>query len=99
MAWSNSIAYGAKPDGAVVHMNLADVDSDAVIVATEHGAATAGVVADATVRAGVVSMTHGRSAENPGALTSETSDVDDLTAMPRVAGLGVRVTPAPQPPS
>jgi hypothetical protein len=44
------------------------------------------------VRAGVVSMTHGHPAANPGDLTSDTTDVDPLTAMPRASGLEVRVS-------
>ena len=51
------------------------------------------IAADPTVRAGVVSITHGHLDENPGDLTSGDIDVDPLTAMPRVAGLEVRVTP------
>ena len=41
---------------------------------------------------GVVSISHGHLDENPGDLTSGDVDVDPLTAMPRVAGLDVRVT-------
>ena len=93
MAWSNSIAYGAAPDGAVVRMHPADAATDAVTLATRHGRITARIAADATVRAGVVSITHGHLAENPGDLTSGDIAVDALTAMPRVAGLAVRVAP------
>ena len=99
MAWSNSIAYGAAPDGAVVRMNPADVDGDAVTLTTEHGArhgrrrrrrdgARRGRVDDA--------RPHRR---EPGRRSrAATVDVDGLTAMPRVSGLDVRVTPAAQPP-
>ena len=38
-----------------------------------------------------MSITHGHPDENPGDLTSGDIDVDALTAMPRVAGLDVRV--------
>lgn len=92
MAWSNSIAYGAAPTGAVARMNPADTNANPVTLETDHGRITAGVVADATVRAGVVSITHGHPHENPGDLTSGEIEVDSLTAMPRVAGLDVRVT-------
>jgi anaerobic selenocysteine-containing dehydrogenase len=99
MAWSNSIAYGAAPGGAVVRMHPEGVTTDAVTLATDHGTITAGVLADATVRTGVVSITHGRIDENPGNLTSGDDDVDALTAMPRVAGLDVRVTPTGEAPA
>jgi anaerobic selenocysteine-containing dehydrogenase len=92
MAWSNSIAYGAAPDGAVVRMNPAHAGVAAVTLATDHGSVTLDIAADPTVREGVVSMTHGHIDENPGALTSGHTDVDELTAMPRVAGLDVHVT-------
>ena len=36
-------------------------------------------------------MTHGRGGANPGALTSATSDVDELTAMPLASGLAVSI--------
>jgi hypothetical protein len=93
MAWSNSIAYGGAPVGAVVRMHPGDAATGAINLASEHGEITASVAADPTVRPGVVSITHGRADENPGDLTSGEIDVDDLTAMPRVAGLDVRVTP------
>ena len=95
MAWSNSIAYGATPDGAVVRMNPADVDGDAVTLATEHGARhrRRRRRRDGPRRRGVDDA-RPQSTRTPGDLTSETVDVDDLTAMPRVAGLDVRVTPA-----
>jgi hypothetical protein len=44
------------------------------------------------VREGVVSISHGHIDENPGDLTSGNVGVDGLTAMPRVAGLDVRVS-------
>jgi anaerobic selenocysteine-containing dehydrogenase len=91
MAWSNSIAYGAASAGAVVRMHPADGNTDAVRLATEHGRIRARVAPDATVREGVVSITHGHVRENPGDLTSGDIGVDTLTAMPRVAGLDVRV--------
>ena len=96
MAWSNSIAYGQGATGPVVHLNPAALDANddnLVALATEHGRITAAFVADPTVRAGVVSMTHGHPDANPGDLTSGDTAVDPLTAMPRVAGLEVDVTP------
>jgi hypothetical protein len=91
MAWSNSIAYGAASAGAVVRMRP-ETQADAVMLATEHGRIIARVAPDATVREGVVSISHGHIDENPGDLTSGDIGVDALTAMPRVAGLDVRVT-------
>jgi anaerobic selenocysteine-containing dehydrogenase len=78
----------------IVRMHPDAVTADAVTLATDHGVLTTHVVADPTVRAGVVSITHGRPDENPGDLTSTDADVDALTAMPRVAGLDVRVSGA-----
>jgi hypothetical protein len=74
-------------------MHPGDANTRAVALATDHGRVAARVVPDATVREGVVSMTHGHLQENPGDLTSGEIGVDGLTAMPRVAGLEVRVTP------
>ncbi|MDQ1521561.1 MAG: hypothetical protein QOI55_2634, partial [Actinomycetota bacterium] len=58
MAWSNSIGYGAAPTGAVVRMHPGDTEADAVTLATDHGRMVARVAPDATVREGVVSITH-----------------------------------------
>jgi anaerobic selenocysteine-containing dehydrogenase len=96
MAWSNSIAYGSVATGPVVHLNPAALkapDEKIVALTTEHGSVTAAFVADPTVRDGVVSMSHGHADANPGDLTSGDVAVDPLTAMPRVAGLEVDVTP------
>ena len=90
MAWSNSIAYGARADGPVVRMNV-DVTASEVALATDHGRVTATIASDPTVRTGVVSMTHGHADANPGDLTSGTVAVDPLTAMPLVSGLEVEV--------
>jgi anaerobic selenocysteine-containing dehydrogenase len=93
MAWSNSVAYGASPTVPVVRMHPDDAAGGPVDLATDHGRITANVAADATVRAGVVSISHGHADENPGDLTSEATDIDPLTAMPRASGLEVRMTP------
>jgi hypothetical protein len=99
MAWSNSIAYGPVAIGPVVRMNPEALPADdetatgAVTFATDHGRVTTAFAADPAVRAGVVSITHGHADANPGNLTSGDVDVDGLTAMPRVAGLDVRVSP------
>ncbi len=95
-AWSNSVPYGAHPDAPVVrvHPDTADAIGPATgTLRTEHGSVPVTLVPDRTVRTGVVSMTHGRPEANPGALTSEIVAVDDLTAMPQVAGLAVRLEP------
>jgi anaerobic selenocysteine-containing dehydrogenase len=91
MPWSNSVAYGAIAPGPVLRMN-ATADGR-VTVATAHGEVTAEFTADPTMRAGVVSMTHGHAEANPGNLTSGDVGIDQLTAMPRVSGLEVRITP------
>jgi len=97
MAWSNSIAYGANATGAVVRMHPDAVPATGTVdLSSPHGRATATVAADANVRAGVVSMTHGHAAANPGDLTSGHESVDELTAMPRVSGLEVTVELRPR---
>jgi anaerobic selenocysteine-containing dehydrogenase len=91
MAWSNSIAYGATSGGAVVRMHPDEAIGVLIALTTDHGEITATATADPAVRSGVVSITHGRADENPGDLTSGETGVDPLTAMPRVAGLDVRI--------
>jgi anaerobic selenocysteine-containing dehydrogenase len=98
MAWSNSIAYGVTPSRAVVRMHPESATTGTVTLATDHGDIIVAVTADATVREGVVSISHGHPDQNPGDLTSGEVDVDALTAMPRVAGLDVRVTDLSQEP-
>jgi hypothetical protein len=70
--------------------------SATVTFASEYGTVTAAVVVDEHVRDGVVSFSHGRLDANPGRLTSGDVDVDPLTAMPRVAGLAVTISPTRQ---
>ncbi|MDQ1508859.1 MAG: hypothetical protein QOG50_703, partial [Actinomycetota bacterium] len=75
MAWSNSVAYGPVAIGPVVRMNPASLPADEpgtglVELATSHGSTSTTVAADARVREGVVSMTHGHVDANPGHLTS-----------------------------
>jgi hypothetical protein len=96
MAWSNSVAYGMAAEVAAAHVHpdaLADVASGAgaTTLTTDHGTLTATLVADITVRPDVVSVTHGHADTNPGDLTSDTTDVDALTAMPQASGLPVRL--------
>jgi hypothetical protein len=102
MAWSNSVAYGADATGAVVRMNpetfATNDESTLVTIATENGSVTATFGADPTVRAGVVSMTHGHTDANPGDLTSGDTYVDPLTAMPQASGVAVGLTPGAGPP-
>ena len=98
MAWSNSVAYGAGATGPVARMSAEPTVAQnptgigLVSVSTDHGSITAAFVADSTVRDGVVSLSHGHPHANPGDLTSGDVAVDQLTAMPRVAGLEVEVT-------
>lgn len=103
MAWSNSVHFGHDGDGdghtAEARLHSTDVDAAGVVdggrieISSAHGTVTARVAIDDNVRPGVVSMTHGRSARNPGALTSATADVDTLTAMPLASGLPVSIRP------
>jgi len=101
MAWSNSVAYGAGATGPVVRMNTGamaasdDTRTGVVALSTDHGSIIAPFVADSTVRDGVISITHGHVDANSGDLTSGDVAVDPLTAMPRVAGLEVDVSAAP----
>ena len=98
MAWSNSVAYGPVTDAPVARVHPASIPAgeatggEVVRFATDHGTVTAGIGSDPTLRPGVVSMTHGHGDANPGGLTSGHAAVDPLTAMPRVAGLEVRIT-------
>ena len=92
MAWSNSVAYGAAPDRAVVRMHPEAAAAGRVTLATDHGDIAADVAADPTVRAGVVSMTHGHADANPGDLTSGDDRRRPAHGDARVAGLEVRVT-------
>jgi anaerobic selenocysteine-containing dehydrogenase len=102
MAWSNSVAYGTTSDLSVARVHpdaLADLTPDAgtTTLTSAHGTVTTTVVPDPTVRADVVSMTHGHAGTNPGELTSGTIGVDPLTAMPRASGLPVRLGPGEAP--
>ena len=95
MAWSNSIAYGADAAGPVVRVHPGSVRDDGtgrVAISSDHGDVTASFVEDPAVREGVVSMTHGHADASPGELTSESVNVDSLTAMPRASGVEVGVT-------
>jgi anaerobic selenocysteine-containing dehydrogenase len=96
MPWSNSISYGAIEPGPVVRMN--GPAGGHVTVSTANGTLTAAYAADPAVRTGVVSITHGHVDANPGHLTSSWTDIDPLTAMPRVSGLEVDVTVDTDPP-
>jgi anaerobic selenocysteine-containing dehydrogenase len=93
MPWSNSVSYGAVASGPVVRINPGAVPShDGVItLATDNGRVDATFATDRAVRDGVVSITHGHPDANPGDLTSGNEAVDELTAMPLVSGLPVRV--------
>jgi anaerobic selenocysteine-containing dehydrogenase len=98
MPWSNSVAYGAVAPGPVVRMHpgAAPVRGATVTLVTDNGRIDAELLADPAVREGVVSITHGHPDANPGDLTSGDEAVDELTAMPLVSGLPVRVTCPPE---
>jgi anaerobic selenocysteine-containing dehydrogenase len=97
MAWSNSVRYGADdveprlrvhPDDAVA---AGVVAGDVATVVSEHGTVDVVIVVDDRLRAGVVSLVHGRRGHSPGNLTSAFADVDPLTTMPRASALPVRI--------
>jgi hypothetical protein len=98
MPWSNSIAYGPATIAPAVRMNPLSLPAEdgigtgLVTLATNHGSLSTAFAADPRVREGVVSITHGHTDANPGDLTSGKATVDQLTAMPHVAGLEVEVT-------
>jgi anaerobic selenocysteine-containing dehydrogenase len=97
MAWSNSVRYGADDEHARLRLHPDDAteigvdDGGVATVVSEHGAVDVTVVVDERMRAGVVSLVHGRRGHSPGKLTSARADVDPLTTMPRASGLPVRV--------
>jgi anaerobic selenocysteine-containing dehydrogenase len=100
MAWSNSVRYAGRGEEPVLRLNPIDADEAGVsdgaraTVASAHGTIHASVSVDANVRAGVASLTHGRSPDGPGRLTSASAGVDPLTTMPHASGLPVTVRPA-----
>jgi anaerobic selenocysteine-containing dehydrogenase len=101
MAWSNSVRYGADeatgqtPARLRVHPDDATAagvaDGDRASVFSEHGSVDVTIVVDDRMRAGVVSLVHGRRGHSPGNLTSARIDVDPLTTMPRASALPVRL--------
>lgn len=97
MAWSNSVRYAGAGDEAVLRMHPSDAvgagvgDGDTAVVATAHGSITASVAVDHNVLTGVVSLTHGRSPQGPGVLTSAHDSIDPLTTMPHASGIAVTV--------
>lgn len=99
--WNNSIRYGRAKEPAVVHVHPDDAaalgiaESTMVEVFSSNGMLSSPVHLDATLRPGVVTVGHGRVDESPGALTSLTVDVDEVTAMPLTSGVPVTVRPRP----
>jgi len=97
MAWSNSVRYGPDDARARLRVHPADAsdagvaDGDAAVVLSEHGSVDVTIVVDERMRAGVVSLVHGRRGHSPGNLTSSVADVDPLTTMPRASAVPVRV--------
>ena len=98
-AWNNSVAFAGLGDESVVRMNPDDATATSVAegawvaVSSAHGSLVATVAIDATLRRGVVSITHGHLGASPGLLTSGRIDVDSLTTMPRASGLAVAIRP------
>jgi anaerobic selenocysteine-containing dehydrogenase len=101
MAWSNSVRYGADdtadptPARLRVHPDDATAagvaEGDRATVLSEHGSVDVTIMVDDRMRAGVVSLVHGRRGHSPGSLTSARLDVDPLTTMPRASALPVRL--------
>ena len=88
MAWSNSVAYGGAirrhPGARAPGRVAADRVGDVATLTTAHGSVTTTVVADPAVRAGVVSMTHGHAASEPGRRSRAASTT--WTRSPRCRG-------------
>ena len=97
MAWSNSVRYGPDDDLARLRLHPDDATAAGVVdgarasVRSEHGEVDVEIVVDDRMRAGVVSLVHGRRGHSPGSLVSARADVDPLTTMPRTSGVPVRV--------
>jgi anaerobic selenocysteine-containing dehydrogenase len=97
MAWSNSVRYGADGAQARLRVHPSDAgdaglaDGDTAVVVSDHGAVEVTIVVDERMRAGVVSLVHGRRGHSPGSLTSSRAHVDPLTTMPRASAVPVRV--------
>jgi anaerobic selenocysteine-containing dehydrogenase len=99
MAWSNSVRYAGRGEEPVLRLHPNDAASTGVAegstaeVTTAHGSIVAVVAIDPNVREGVASLTHGRSPDGPGVLTSAREGVDPLTTMPHASGVPVEVRP------
>ena len=97
MAWSNSVRYGPDEHEARLRLHPDDAaaagvaDGDRVRVASQHGELEVPVVVDGRIRAGAVSLVHGRRGRSPGSLVSARDDVDPITTMPRTSGVPVRI--------
>ncbi|MFM8858350.1 MAG: hypothetical protein ACKOI2_14350, partial [Actinomycetota bacterium] len=65
-----------------------------VEITSANGTLTSSVRFDHTLRSGVLTVGHGRIDETPGALTSLTIDIDEVTTMPLTSGVPVTVQPA-----
>lgn len=99
--WNNSIRYGRAKEPAVVHVHPEDAatlgiaESTMVEITSKNGTLASRVHLDATLRPGVVTVGHGRFGESPGALTSLSVDIDEVTTMPLTSGVPVTVRPRP----
>lgn len=96
-AWSNSVRFAGVGDEPIVVLHPNDAQSrgiaqgDWVAITSDHGSLVATVGLDATLRPGVVSVTHGHPGSLTGTVTSSRAEVDPLTAMPRASGLPIRL--------
>ena len=97
LAWSNSVRYGSGAGRCPIARRSGRRRRDRDRrrrprhVVSEHGAVEVTVVVDERLRAGVVSLVHGRRGCSPGTLVSTRAEVDPLTTMPRTSGVAVRI--------
>ena len=98
MGWSNSVRYGGVDGEVLARISPVDAatagvsDRDRVVLTSTNGEIAATVAVDDRAMPGVVSFTHGRRHQSPGALVSSADEVDLLTAMPRASGVPVTLT-------
>jgi anaerobic selenocysteine-containing dehydrogenase len=96
--WSNSVTIAGAGDEPVLMLHPDDATAAGlaeggwVALSSAHGTLVATATIDATLRRGVVSVTHGHPGASPGMLTSSRVAVDPLTTMPVASGLSVSIT-------
>jgi len=99
MAWSNSVRIAGIGDEPVALLHPADAEELGVgegswiALSSAYGSMVAAASLTTGIRRGVISVTHGHPGSLTGTVTSSTHEVDPLTAMPRMSGLPLQVTP------